>query len=87
MIPVVGAGFARMMKHPLQLGPYAIPKNTLLWVPLHALHNSPALWDEPDTYRPVRHPSGYLDLIPFTVSHLYEQMGEPLQQLTHSGRG
>ena len=53
-MPVVGAGVARVANEPLQLGPYSIPKNTIVWVPITALQTSPALWDKADDFIPVR---------------------------------
>jgi cytochrome P450 len=53
LMAVVGAGVARVANEQVQMGPYTIPKNTLLWVPLQALQTSPALWPQPDTYMPV----------------------------------
>ncbi|EIE22263.1 cytochrome P450 [Coccomyxa subellipsoidea C-169] len=54
LMAVVGAGVARVANEQMQMGPYTIPKNTLLWVPLQALQTSPALWTQPDTYMPER---------------------------------
>lgn len=50
---VVGAGVARVANQEVKMGPYTIPKNTLLWVPLQALQTSPALWEQPDAFMPV----------------------------------
>lgn len=54
MMAVVGAGVARVAKKDLQLGPYTIPKNAIVWVPTQAMHSSADLWDRPDKYMPVR---------------------------------
>ncbi|KAK9915327.1 hypothetical protein WJX75_007673 [Coccomyxa subellipsoidea] len=54
LMAVVGAGVARVANEQVKMGPYTIPKNTLLWVPLQALQTSPALWPQPDTYMPER---------------------------------
>ena len=54
MMAVVGSGVGRVAKQKMQLGPYTIPKGTILWAPIQAIHSSPALWDQPDAFMPVR---------------------------------
>ena len=50
---VVGAGVSRVVRRDFQLGPYTIPKNTMVWVPVQAMHSSAELWDQPEKYMPV----------------------------------
>jgi cytochrome P450 len=65
LMPVVGAGVARVANKQLQLGEYTIPRNTIVWVPLLALQTSPALWAKPDDFIPVC--ADYLhSLVPYT---------------------
>ena len=54
MMAVVGTGIGRVVNEELQLGPHTIPKGTILWAPIQAIHSSPALWDQPDAFMPVR---------------------------------
>ena len=54
MMAVVGSGVGRVVKEQMQLGPYTIPKGTILWAPIQAIHSSPTLWDQPDAFMPVR---------------------------------
>ena len=54
MMAVVGTGIGRVVNEELQLGPHTIPKGTILWAPIQAIQSSPALWDQPDTFMPVR---------------------------------
>ena len=54
MMAVVGSGVGRVAKEEMQLGPYTIPKGTILWAPIQAIHSSPTLWDQPDAFTPVR---------------------------------
>lgn len=53
MMAVVGAGLGRVANKDLQLGPYTIPKHTILWVPIQAMHSSSDLWEQPDKFMPV----------------------------------
>ncbi len=53
MMAVVGAGLGRVANRDLQLGPYTIPKHTMLWVPIQAMHSSADLWEQPDKFMPV----------------------------------
>ena len=50
---VVGAGVSRVARRDFQLGPYTIPKNTMVWVPVQAMHSSAELWDQPENFMPV----------------------------------
>ncbi|CAL8468775.1 g8316 [Coccomyxa elongata] len=54
LMAVVGAGVSRVTKKQVQLGPYTIPKNTMIWVPIQALQTSSALWPQPDKFMPER---------------------------------
>lgn len=54
MMAVVGTGVGRVVNEQMQLGKHTIPKGTILWAPIQAIQSSPALWDKPDTFIPVR---------------------------------
>ena len=54
MMAVVGTGVGRVVNEQMQLGPHTIPKGTILWAPIQAIQSSPALWDKPDSFMPVR---------------------------------
>ncbi|XP_072039505.1 cytochrome P450 2U1-like [Amphiura filiformis] len=57
------------------LGPYAIPKGTIIVPNLWAIHHHPDLWPEPDEFNPERFldEDGVLqekeELIPFSIEH------------------
>ena len=55
MMAVGGTGVSRLVTEQMQLGPHTIPKGTILWAPIQAIHSSPDLWDKPDSFMPVRH--------------------------------
>jgi hypothetical protein len=54
MLPVLADGTNRTTTSDTRLGPYLIPRGTMVWVPLKGLFNSPHNWPDPDTYKPVR---------------------------------
>lgn len=54
MLPVLADGTNRTTTSDSRLGPYLIPRGTMVWVPLKGLFNSPHNWPDPDTYKPVR---------------------------------
>ena len=53
MLPVLADGTNRTTTADTRLGPYTIPKGTMVWVPLMGLFNSPRNWADPDKYMPV----------------------------------
>ena len=56
MLPVLADGTNRTTTADTRLGPYTIPKGTMVWVPLMGLFNSPRNWADPDKYMPVKCP-------------------------------
>ena len=50
----IGVGQTRMAAADLELagGHLKIAAGTVLWVPIHAMHNSLLNWDEPDAFKP-----------------------------------
>ena len=36
------------------IGSYRVKRGTFVYVLFHGLHNSPALWDDPDAFQPQR---------------------------------
>ncbi|CAK0783590.1 hypothetical protein CVIRNUC_006789 [Coccomyxa viridis] len=54
MLPVLADGTNRTTTADTRLGPYTIPKGTMVWVPLMGLFNSPRNWADPDKYMPDR---------------------------------
>lgn len=44
----------RPLRAPMQLGPYTIPAGKAVGVAISALHHDPALYPDPETYRPER---------------------------------
>ncbi|PRW50749.1 cytochrome P450 [Chlorella sorokiniana] len=54
MLPVGANGSALEAKRDMQLGPYAIPAGTLLWLCMFVVHNSPRYWQDPGSFRPER---------------------------------
>ncbi len=57
LFPVVGSGTTRRnLEKDMWLGggKLFVPKGVLLWVPMHAVQNVSANWDEPDKFQPER---------------------------------
>jgi hypothetical protein len=50
---VIGIGPTRIVKKRMQLGPYVLPKGTVVWAMLTAMHKSPRVWDDPESFIPV----------------------------------
>lgn len=50
------------------IGGYSVPKGADMFISVWNLHRSPALWDDPDAFRPERF--GPLDTIPNEVRRL-----------------
>jgi cytochrome P450 len=50
---VIGIGPTRVVKKRMQLGPYTLPKGTVVWAMLTAMHKSPRVWDDPESFIPV----------------------------------
>jgi cytochrome P450 len=65
--PII-AFFGRVTRTTFQLGPYAIPPNTLLVPDIRGIHRNSSLYEQPNQFRPERFlakgPGAY-DLIPF----------------------
>ena len=51
-MPVL-SGTDRTCQQDMQLGGHTIPRRTLIWCNLNAAFRNPALWEEPDAYKPV----------------------------------
>ncbi|KAI9472922.1 cytochrome P450 [Zychaea mexicana] len=58
MAPPVVTVVARKVTQDTQLGNAFIPKGTRLAVDLYEMQNNPAIWDEPDVFRPERFAPG-----------------------------
>lgn len=57
LFPVVGSGTTRRnLEKDMWLGggKLFVPKGVLLWIPMHAVQNVSANWDEPDKFQPER---------------------------------
>ena len=54
MYPIAASGGLRQAPVDIDLGGYRVPARTQLWVPTHALLNSPRNWDRPDEFLPGR---------------------------------
>lgn len=57
MFPVVGTGTTRRnMEHDLYLGggKLFVPRGVLVWIPMHAVQNASANWDQPERFMPER---------------------------------
>ena len=54
MCPVAASGGLRQAPVDIELGGLRIPARTQLWVPIHALLNSPRNWDRPGEFLPGR---------------------------------
>lgn len=53
MLPVVSI-MARIAGQDMHVGPYKVPKGTLVGTPLFAIHNTVHNWDQPEIFRPER---------------------------------
>ncbi|KAK9827333.1 hypothetical protein WJX81_006079 [Elliptochloris bilobata] len=53
MFPVI-AGVPRLTDRAIRLGPYLVPKNTMVYVLFYRMHNSPKLWHKPEAFLPER---------------------------------
>lgn len=57
LFPVVGSGTTRRnLERDMWIGggKLFVPKGVLVWVPMHAVQNVAANWDEPDQFQPER---------------------------------
>ena len=45
----------RMAKASVEVNGVTIPKGTLIIVPVYTLHRDPALWPEPEAFKPERY--------------------------------
>ena len=57
LFPVVGSGSTRRnLERDMWIsgGKLFVPKGVLVWVPMHAVQNVAANWDEPDQFQPER---------------------------------
>lgn len=44
----------RMTKSSVEINGVTIPKGTVITIPVYTLHRDPALWSEPDAFKPER---------------------------------
>lgn len=54
MLPVLGNGTNRTTTRDMLIGGYHIPRDTMVWIPLYSIFNSPHYWEHPERYWPVR---------------------------------
>lgn len=57
LFPVVGSGTTRRnLDRDMWVGggKLFVPKGVLLWIPMHAVQNIAANWDQPDQFQPER---------------------------------
>ena len=57
LFPVVGSGTTRRnLERDMWVGggKLFVPKGVLLWIPMHAVQNIAANWDQPDQFQPER---------------------------------
>lgn len=57
LFPVVGSGTTRRnLDRDMWIGEgkLFLPKGVLLWIPMHAVQNVAANWDQPDQFQPER---------------------------------
>ena len=50
----LGNRLERIAKASVEINGVIIPKGTAIMVPVYVLHRDPALWPEPDAFRPER---------------------------------
>ncbi|XP_041656171.1 cytochrome P450 3A27-like [Cheilinus undulatus] len=50
----IGNRIERMSKASVEVNGLTIPKGTTIMIPVYTLQRDPALWDEPDTFKPER---------------------------------
>jgi cytochrome P450 len=54
----VAAFITREVEEPTQVGPYLIPPNVTIQIPVWQIHHDPEIWPEPNKFDPERfHPS------------------------------
>lgn len=57
LFPVVGSGTTRRnLERDMWVGggKLFVPKGVLVWIPMHAVQNVAANWDDPDQFQPER---------------------------------
>lgn len=57
LFPVVGSGTTRRnLEQDMWIGggKLFVPRGVLLWIPMHAVQNVAANWDQPDQFQPER---------------------------------
>lgn len=67
MFPVVGTGTTRRnLEQDMYIGSgkLFVPKGVLVWIPMHAVQNVAANWDEPDKFMPERWDMVCTDFLP-----------------------
>ncbi len=54
MHPAAGMASIRETTAPTKIGPYTVPKGTLIWPVIYGIQNSINNWDSPREFIPVR---------------------------------
>lgn len=54
LFPVVASGTIRVTHEPTMLGGHRLPAGQPIFIPFFAIHRSPKLWEDPDSYKPER---------------------------------
>ena len=54
LLPVTAEASSRCFTQDVRLGGYVIPAYTWIWCYVFAVQRSPLVWEDPDTYKPVR---------------------------------
>lgn len=51
----IGNRLERVAKTSVEINGFTIPKDTVIMIPVYALHRDPSLWPEPDAFKPERY--------------------------------
>ena len=54
LLPVTAEAASRCFPNDVRLGGYLVPANTWIWSYVFTVQRSPAVWEDPDAYLPVR---------------------------------
>ncbi|GAB4816064.1 hypothetical protein N2152v2_003110 [Parachlorella kessleri] len=82
LYPVAADGTIRVFPQPVQLGPYTVPADTMIWFYFYATHKGSQFWAEPEQFIPERW------LKPGTEYHSSQPLGkEPAAPAAPSNEG